>query len=114
MVVLFGIRNCDTCRKAWKWLEQNGVEYRFHDFRRDGIDRETVDRWMDAVGDARLVNRRGRTWRDLDPDARDALDEEALRDLLTNQPALIKRPVVDWPDGELTVGFDPAQWAKRR
>jgi len=110
MITLFGIRNCDTCRKAWKWLERNGVEYRFHDLRRDGVDRAMIDRWMDAIGDAQLVNRRGRTWRDLDAGTRDALDDEALRGLLAGQPTLIKRPVVDWPDGDITVGFDPARW----
>ncbi|MDZ7830004.1 MAG: ArsC/Spx/MgsR family protein [Halofilum sp. (in: g-proteobacteria)] len=72
-----------------------------------------VDRWMDTVGDARLVNRKGRTWRNLDPDARDALDDEGLRGLVMKQPTLIKRPVVEWPHGEITVGFEPAQWAER-
>lgn len=110
MITLYGIRNCDTCRKAWKWLDGHGVEYRFHDFRRDGIEREIVDRWMDAVGDAQLVNRKGTTWRSLDPGARDALDNEGLRSLLTEQPTLIKRPVVTWQNGEITVGFDPALW----
>jgi len=113
MITLHGIRNCDTCRKAWKWLEARGVEYRFHDLRRDGIDREAVDRWMDAAGDGQLVNRRSRTWKSLDPVAREALDEEGLRDLLTSEPTLIKRPVVAWPNGEITVGFDPEQWARR-
>ncbi len=113
MITLYGIRNCDTCRRAWKWLDEHGVEYRFHDLRRDGIDRETVDRWMDAVGDAQLVNRRGSTWRSLDSQARESLDDEGLRGLLSEQPTLIKRPVVTWQNGEITVGFDAAEWQRR-
>lgn len=113
MITLYGIRNCDTCRKAWKWLEDQGVDYRFHDLRRDGVDRATIDQWMDAVGDLLLVNRKGRTWRELPPERRAGLDDAALRALLAEQPTLVKRPVVAWPDGAITVGFDPDQWQRR-
>ncbi|MEX1082662.1 MAG: Spx/MgsR family RNA polymerase-binding regulatory protein, partial [Halofilum sp. (in: g-proteobacteria)] len=99
MIELYGIKQCDTCRKAWKWLDEQGLEYRFHDVRRDGIDRSMVDVWADAVGTETLINRRGQTWRRLDPSERDGLDEQALRALLLRDPTLIKRPVVTTPNG---------------
>ena len=106
MIKLYGIRQCDTCRKAWKWLEEQGLGYGFHDIRRDGIDRPTVDEWADAVGTEALVNRRGQTWRRLDPNERDGLDEEGLRALLAREPTLIKRPVVISPSGDTYVGWN--------
>lgn len=105
MIDLYGIKQCDTCRKAWRWLDERGTDYRFHDVRRDGIDRSTVDAWADAVGTEVLVNRRGQTWRRLDPSEREGLDDEGLCALLHREPTLIKRPVVVTPSGAIHVGW---------
>lgn len=105
VIRIYGIRQCDTCRKAWKWLDEQGLEYAFHDVRRDGIDRLTVDAWADVVGTEALVNRRGQTWRRLDPSERESLDDDALRALLIREPTLIKRPLVVTPGGEIHVGW---------
>lgn len=106
MVRLYGIVQCDTCRKAWQWLSEQGIDYRFHDLRRDGLDRAMVEGWADAVGAEHLVNRRGQTWRALDPAEREALDDRGLRGLLLREPTLIKRPVIVTPTGEVHVGWN--------
>ncbi len=105
MIELYGIGQCDTCRKAWKWLDEQGLAYRFHDVRRDGIDRPTVDAWADAIGTDALINRRGQTWRKLDPSEREGLDDAGLRALLAREPTLVKRPVVVTPNGDIHVGW---------
>ena len=112
MPTLYGIRNCDTVRKARRWLDDHGVTYDWHDFRADGLPGDDLDRWLAAVGDAVLVNRRGRTWRQLPESAREQLDPASLRALLLEQPTLIKRPVLD-DGGEIVVGFDAEAYATR-
>jgi arsenate reductase (glutaredoxin) len=111
--VLYGIPNCDTVKKARAWLAQASVEYAFHDFKREGLPAALLDRWIESVGVQALVNRRGTTWRRLEDAARVAADEAAAaRALLLAQPSLVKRPVVDWPGGVTSVGFDAAQFAR--
>jgi len=112
MPTLYGIPNCDTVRKARRWLDEHGVAYAWHDLRADGLDAARVARWLAAVGDATLVNRRGRTWRALPENAREGLDTTALHALLVREPTLIKRPVVEDGD-DVLVGFDAAAWAER-
>ena len=112
MPTLYGIRNCDTVRKARRWLDDHGVAYGWHDFRVDGLPPEALDHWLAAVGDQVLVNRRGRTWRALSEATRDGLDATGLRALLLEQPTLIKRPVLD-DDGDVAVGFTPDAYDAR-
>jgi len=110
VITFYGIPNCDTVRKARRWLEDHGIEYRFHDFRASGIERERLDRWLREAGCARLLNRRSATWRGLAADERARANEEAgCLDLLLAHPTLIRRPVVEHPGG-LLVGFDPDRW----
>lgn len=104
-VTLYGIRNCDTCRRAWKWLEEQGIDYRFHDLRRDGIDAGRIETWCDHLDTDTLINRRGQTWRRLSPEDRER-DETGLRALLGDEPTLIKRPVIETPDGGVYVGWN--------
>ena len=111
MIVLYGIPNCDTVRKARKWLADHGIDYRFHDFRKDGLDPAALRRWTKAVGWETLLNRRGQTWRKLEPAVRKAMNEDTAREWMAKEPTLIKRPVVETGDGVL-VGFDPAVWER--
>jgi len=104
MITLYGIRNCDTVRKARRWLDARGVEYRFHDLRADGTDPERFRAWLAEVGEDRLINRRGTTWRKLREAERAALDGEGLVRLMVAYPAIIKRPVLDL-GGRREVGF---------
>jgi arsenate reductase len=114
-ITLYGIPNCDTVKKARKWLDDHGVAHTFHDFKKAGVPADGLELWADAVGWEKLVNRQGTTWRKLAPDvqARAADRAGALR-LLREQPSIIKRPVVEWRPGRTTVGFDAAAWAALR
>ena len=110
-VTLYGISNCDTVKKARAWLDGQGVAYEFHDFKKAGVPQDRLAGWSRAVGWEKLVNRQGTTWRKLDA-ARQAevRDEASARALMLAQPSVIKRPVVEWPGGATTVGFDAAAW----
>ena len=105
MTTLYGIRNCDTVKKARKWLDTHGVDYRFHDFRADGLEATKLDAWIRAVGWEALLNRRGTTWRRLPEDVRDGIDEKHVAALMLEQPTLIRRPVVAHGK-QVLVGFD--------
>jgi len=104
MITIYGIKNCDTMKKARTWLEAEGIAHRFHDFRADGLDRKTVAGWLKSVDRDVLINRRCTTWRKL-PDDKKAVDSDvdAIALMLEN-PALIKRPVFDL-GGRFLVGF---------
>jgi len=103
---LYGIRNCDTMKKAWTWLDQHGVAYAFHDYKKQGIDRAHLEAWIAQVGWERLLNRAGTTFKKL-PDAdRQDVDESKAIALMLAQPSMIKRPVLE-ADGRLLVGFRP-------
>lgn len=107
MIVIHGLKNCDTCKKAWKWAEQEGLEYRFHDVRADGLTGEMLDAWLGQVDWDVLLNRRGTTWRGLDDAVKTGIDAASARELMLEHPALIKRPVFD-ADGKINVGFTDA------
>lgn len=110
MIVLHGIPNCDTVKKARAWLQARGVEYRFHDFKKEGVPADGLSLWLARLDWALLVNRKGTTWRQLDPATQAAVrDAASARALMLQHPSVIKRPVVDW-GRQTTVGFDPAAW----
>lgn len=106
MIVIAGIKNCDSCRKALKFIKELGLEHRFHDLRRDGLDAPTLARWCEQAGWESILNRRGTTWRQLAAEKKDNLDEARARALMLENPTLIKRPVVERA-GEVVVGFGP-------
>src|SRR5688572_21724909 len=111
-ITLYGIPNCDTVKKSRAWLAEHGLPHAFHDFRKQGVPPDRLDRWMQASAGARLLNRQGTTWRRLEPAVQaQAGDPAGARALMLSQPSVIKRPVVEWPDGSVTVGFDAADWA---
>ncbi|MDO5625529.1 MAG: ArsC family reductase [Pseudomonadota bacterium] len=111
---LYGIPHCDTVRKARAWLAAQGVAHTFHDFKKQGVPSDALARWMDAVGWNKVLNRQGTTWRKLDADAQAGVtDAASAAALLAAQPSAIKRPVVEWPGGAVTVGFAPDDWQQR-
>lgn len=108
-VKLYGIANCDSCRKARRWLDGQGVKYRFHDLRGDGLPEDRLDHWLAAVGWETLLNRRGRSWRELPSGQREALDADRVHALLLTQPLLVKRPVLE-AGRTVLVGFDAERY----
>ncbi len=105
-VILYGIKNCDTMKKAWTWLDDHGVAYEFHDYKKAGIDRARLEGWVKQLGWEVLLNRAGTTFKTLPDAARVDLDQNKAIALMLDQPSMIKRPVLDI-DGALTVGFKP-------
>src|SRR5215203_5910400 len=105
-VTIYGIKNCDTMKKARAWLDQRGVAYAFHDYKSAGIERQRLEEWSRAVGWETLLNRAGTTFRKLPEQDKEALGEKKAMALMLAQPAMIKRPVLD-AGGKLLVGFKP-------
>ena len=106
-VTVFGIPNCSTVKKARTWLSDQGVDYAFHDFKKQGVPADLLPGWIAAVGWEKLVNRKGTTWRKLDDATQSAVvDADTASDLMLANPSVVKRPVVVWGDGCVTVGFD--------
>ena len=108
---LYGIKNCDTMKKARAWLDAEGVPYAFHDYKAEGIDRPRLEAWARAVGWETLLNRAGTTFRKLPEADKADLDERKALALMLDQPSMIKRPVLDL-DGRLLVGFKPDYYAE--
>lgn len=109
MTTVYGIPHCDTVKKARTWLDEHGVAYTFHDYKKHGVPIERVRQWMLALGWEPLLNRKGPTWRKLDPAEQAAVvDAESALACMLAHSSVIKRPVIEWPNGGLTVGFDPA------
>jgi arsenate reductase len=110
MTTLYGISNCDTVRKARKWLEAHHVDYAFHDFRKDGVPRRLLQGWIDEFGWEVLLNRRGATWRNLPEADRQDIDTRKALELMQRHPAIIKRPVLD-TGKQRHVGFSDKLYA---
>lgn len=111
-IELYGIRNCDTVKKACKWLDAQGIDYAFHDFKKVGADPVKVEAWIAAKGAATVVNRRGTTFRKLsDEDKALADDSHTAVTLLVQHPSMIKRPVVEHAGGVL-IGFKEDEWSQ--
>ena len=106
MVILYGIANCDTVIKARTWLAERGIEYQFHDFRKQGVNPLQLRAWLHEFGWETLVNRKGTKWRKLPEETRQAMDETLALAVMEDQPSIIKRPILDNGQRRL-VGFDP-------
>ncbi|RLA08632.1 MAG: ArsC family reductase [Gammaproteobacteria bacterium] len=110
-MILYGIPNCDTVAKARRWLDQAGIDYRFHNFRVDGITAEQISAWCDRVDWTTLLNRRSTSWRKVPADQQKSIDQQSAIALMVEMPTLIKRPVLD-DDGLLEVGFKPERYTE--
>jgi len=111
---LYGIPHCDTVKRARTFLGEHGVDHEFIDFKKQGVPVDALGRWVAALGWEPLLNRKGTTWRKLDEAVREAVvDAATATQLMQQQPSVIKRPVVEWREGQVTVGFDAGAWAAR-
>ncbi|WP_437886992.1 ArsC family reductase [Phytobacter sp. V91] len=113
MYTLYGIKNCDTIKKARRWLEEHQVEYRFHDYRVDGLDSDLLQRFIDALGWEALLNTRGTTWRKLDESLRSTINNaQSAASLMQEMPAIIKRPLLCAPGKPMLLGFNESSYEK--
>jgi len=111
-ITLYGITNCDTVKRARAWLAEHGVSYDFHDFKKAGVPDDRLARWTRDVGWETLLNRKGTTWRKLDAATQAGVtDAASAQALMRDQASVIKRPVVEWADGSVSVGFSEAAFA---
>ena len=114
ITTLYGIPNCDTVKRARAWLAERDAPVTFHDFKKQGVPEARLAKWIPAVGWEKLVNRQGTTWRKLPPDQQAAVtDAASATALMLREPSVIKRPVVEWGDGQVTVGFSDALFSER-
>jgi Spx/MgsR family transcriptional regulator len=109
MTTLYGIKNCDSVKKARKWLEQNQVAYQFHDFRSDGLSADQISTWIDTLGWETLVNKRSTSWKALDDSVKHAMTAESATVAILASPTLIKRPLLATKT-QLMVGFKDADY----
>ena len=111
--IVYGIANCDTVKKARAWLQAQNVAYAWHDFKKQGVPAALLAQWTQQLGRDALINRKGTTWRRLDAAAQASVtDDASAQALMLAQPSVIKRPVVDWGEGKVTVGFNAQTWAQ--
>ena len=104
-MILYGISNCDTVKKAKNWLDQQHIDYRFHDFRKDGLDAATINGWLKSVAWDKILNKRSTSWRHLDASVQQSISDTNIVPLLAQNPTLIKRPILD-SNGIITIGFN--------
>ncbi len=109
-IAFYGIKNCDTVKKARTWLDEHGVAYEFHDFKAEGVDPARLMHWIEQVGWETLLNRRGTTFRKLPDSDKDGIDTDKAAALMIAQPSMIKRPVLEHPGGVM-VGFAADRYA---
>ncbi|HTN33872.1 MAG TPA: ArsC family reductase [Marinobacter sp.] len=107
---IYGIKNCDTVKKACKWLDEQGISYQFHDFKKDGLTQSLLTRWEKLIGWDTLINRRGTTWRKLPEEVRTTINSQSAHAIMLANPSIIKRPVVEY-EGVAFVGFNADEWA---
>ena len=104
-MILYGISNCDTVKKAKSWLEENNLDYHFHDFRKQGLESAIIQDWLSQIDWQKLLNKRSTTWRNLDAEVQQSVNAENIIQLLVDNPTLIKRPVLK-VNGIINIGFN--------
>ena len=110
-LIVYGIPNCDSVKKARTWLNDHGLSATFHDFKKQGVPASALDAWITACGWETVLNRKGTTWRKLDAAVQASVtDAASAKAVMLEHASTIKRPVIAWPSGQITVGFTPEQW----
>lgn len=109
MTYVYGIKNCDSMKKAMLWLSQNNIEFQFHDYRKDGLDEALLSQWISELGWEKVINKRGTTWRALEDSVKSSMNNEAAIAHALAQPAMIKRPLLIHQD-MITLGFKAADY----
>ena len=105
MITMFGIKNCDTIKKARKWLEAEGIEYQFHDYKKEGLSSDTLNGWVNDLGWEALVNKRGTTWRKLPEDVKESINQASAIEIMLENTSIIKRPLLVDDTNNKLLGF---------
>ena len=108
-IIIYGIKNCDTMKKAFIWLDAHGIAYDFHDYKKAGVTNAQLTQWCRAAGWQAVLNRAGTTFRKLDDAIKQALTQDKAIALMIDQPSMIKRPILE-ADGKLEIGFKPERY----
>ena len=108
-ITVYGIKACDTMKKAFVWLDANNIDWQFHDYKKAGIDATSLHRWITTLGWETVINRRGSSWRKLPEALRNSMDSDSAVAAAIDNPSLIKRPIIEG-DGILAAGFDSDHW----
>lgn len=106
MIKMYGIPNCDSIKKAKKWLTDNAIDYEFHDYKKLGVPEKELNKWIKQAGWEIVLNKHGTTWRKLDGSTKESIDKQSAIQLMLDNPSIIKRPILD-VKGKITVGFSP-------
>jgi len=112
MIKIFGIKNCDTMKKTFRWLEENNLEYQFHDYKKEGLDEATAKAWIDELGWENVINKRGTTWRKLDEETKSMMDNTKAVHAILSQTSMIKRPLI-MVNNEILLGFNPEEYSQK-
>ncbi|MFN6962036.1 MAG: ArsC family reductase [Rhodocyclaceae bacterium] len=110
MIRIYGIKNCDTMKKAFTWLDERNIPYEFHDYKKAGVPRERLVAWCKVVGWKTLLNTKGPTWRKLTPEQQQITTQSQAVAIMMEYPSVIRRPIVETESGHLLVGFDPTMF----
>ncbi len=111
MLTIYGIKNCDTMKNAFLWLDENNITYQFHDYKKSNLAEKTLDEWITALGWERIVNQKGTTWRKLALD-KNTLDNQTIKPIILQNLSMIKRPLLVLDNGQIVLGFDKEEWQK--
>ena len=116
-IAIYGIPNCDTVKKARTWLSEQGYDFVFHDFKKQGLPEQALNQWLKVAGWEKVLNRKGTSWRKLTPEEQASVkSSDTARPFLLANPSLVKRPVIEWHHNkvvEITIGFQPELWLTR-
>jgi Spx/MgsR family transcriptional regulator len=111
-MIVYGIKNCDTMKKSFVWLDENQIDYSFHDYKKVGISRAKLDEWLNKVDVKQLINTKGTTFKKLTPEQQTSIsNREAALHLMLENPSMIKRPLIEY-QGTILLGFDAAKWSE--
>ena len=112
MIAIFGIKNCDTMKKAFRWLDENKITYTFHDYKKEGVEEATAQAWVNKLGWESVINKRGTTWRKLDEETKNTMNNENAVHIMMSQPSMIKRPLLVI-DQSIILGFSTEEYAEK-
>lgn len=112
MIEIYGIKNCDTMKKAFRWLDDNNLDYAFHDYKKEGVNEAQAKAWLEQLGWENVINKRGTTWRKLEEDIKNTMDNNSAIQIMLAQPSIIKRPLITFKES-IFLGFNAEEYSQK-